>query len=67
MLLLAPSFPALELLQLAFNNLTSLCSERSSANGAPAEVFTKLRVLNLEANELSEWSDIVDAVGQLPA
>ncbi|PWN89833.1 hypothetical protein FA10DRAFT_266381 [Acaromyces ingoldii] len=53
-------FPNLEVLQLGSNRINHL-------GGRPdVPVFPRLRMLNLEGNELHEWSELAHSLGTLP-
>ncbi|GAA6027767.1 hypothetical protein JCM8097_008024 [Rhodosporidiobolus ruineniae] len=59
------SFVDLADLQFGFNRLRSLRS--SSSSRPPSPVLPKLERLNLEANELGDWEELVDELSMLPA
>lgn len=61
-LLLSPSLPELQELQLGDNGLSSL------ASGADASslLVPKLHTLNLDSNKLKDWDEIVMALQRLP-
>lgn len=63
-------FPSLEELHLGFNNISLLLlptsSSSSSSTAFPQQSFQKLRLLNLESNVLSSWSDIYTRLSVLP-
>ncbi|GAA5924676.1 hypothetical protein JCM3775_005442 [Rhodotorula graminis] len=65
----APSFPNLEELEFGHNRLRSLCGPAGQADSSASSllIFPKLVRLNLEANELGDWHEIVEQLNCLPS
>lgn len=63
MLLLSPSLPALKELQLGSNLLSSLAPPPHP----PTDPFPALESLNLHANLLNSWPDLVASLAPLPS
>ncbi|GAA5956603.1 hypothetical protein JCM21900_003617 [Sporobolomyces salmonicolor] len=71
-LLVAPSLANLVELQIGFNRIHTLSSSPPSAHEArlylkESPPLPKLELLNLESNELSNWSELVNELSVLPS
>lgn len=62
----ASSMPNLEELEFGHNRLRSLHQPAADSGVSPASILPKLARLNLEANELGDWYEIVEELAFLP-
>ncbi|BGP47733.1 hypothetical protein JCM10450v2_003598 [Rhodotorula kratochvilovae] len=66
--LISPSLPNLEELQFGYNRLSSLRASPTPSTSMRERraILPKLNRLNLEANELSDWANLVEELSCLP-
>ncbi|GAA5857287.1 hypothetical protein JCM9279_007595 [Rhodotorula babjevae] len=65
----ADSLTNLEELEFGHNRLRTLCgpAARPDSSSSPTTILPKLAKLNLEANELCDWPEIVEELANLPS